>query len=162
MDFGLARRIDKDDARLTKAGDMLGTPAYMPPEQASGDVEAMGPPSDIYSLGVMLYRMTTGKMPFSGDTTMAVLTSLAVDAPISPRQHNPQLSEALEAVITKALAKNPADRFQSARELVDALGEIGPDASAALKELENIAADKKERDRPFKQAVNSAIRKIRQ
>jgi serine/threonine protein kinase len=72
----------------------------------------------------MLYRLTTGKMPFTGDSTMAVLTSLAVDTPVPPRQHNPQLPEALDGVVTKLLAKNPAERFQTASAVVDAIGGI--------------------------------------
>ncbi len=121
LDFGLARPAN-DDAHLTDSGTVMGTPAYMSPEQGRG--HKVDHRTDLFSLGVLLYRLTTGKMPFTGDSTMAVLTSLAVDTPIAPRQHNPQIPESLEAVIFKLLAKNPAERFQTAREVLDALAAV--------------------------------------
>ena len=121
LDFGLARATD-DDVHLTNSGAVLGTPAYMSPEQGRG--LKVDHRSDLFSLGVMLYRLCTGKMPFKGSTTMAVLTSLGMDTPTPPRQLNPQLPEALEAIVTKLLAKNPAERFQTATEVVAALRDI--------------------------------------
>ena len=118
LDFGLARATD-DDVHLTNSGAVMGTPAYMSPEQGRG--LKVDHRSDLFSLGVMLYRLCTGKMPFTGATTMAVLTSLGMDTPTPPRQLNPQLPEALEAIVTKLLAKNPAGRFQTATEVADAL-----------------------------------------
>lgn len=121
LDFGLAR-VENDDTHLTNTGAVMGTPAYMSPEQARG--EHVDHRTDLFSLGVMLYRLSTGKMPFRGATTMAVLTSLAVDTPTPARQLKPELPAPLEAVINKLLAKNPAERFQTAMEVVVALREI--------------------------------------
>ena len=118
LDFGLARATD-DDVHLTNSGAVVGTPAYMSPEQGRG--LKVDHRSDLFSLGVMLYRLCTGKMPFTGATTMAVLTSLAMDTPTPPRQLNPHLPEALEAIVERLLAKNPAGRFQTATEVADAL-----------------------------------------
>lgn len=118
LDFGLARAVD-DDTHLTGTGLLVGTPAFMSPEQARG--LKLDPRSDLFSLGVLLYRLATGKMPFSGTTTMAVLTSLAVDTAPPARETNPNLPDALEAIIAKLLAKNPADRFASALEVAAAL-----------------------------------------
>ena len=118
LDFGLARAVD-DDTHLTGTGHLVGTPAFMSPEQARG--LKLDPRSDLFSLGVLLYLLATGKMPFSGTTTMAVLTSLAVDTAPPAREANPDLPEALEAIVAKLLAKNPADRFSTALEVAAAL-----------------------------------------
>ncbi len=118
LDFGLARAAT-DDTHLTGTGTVMGTPAYMSPEQGRG--WKVDHRSDLFSLGVTLYRLTTGKMPFAGDTTMAVLTSLALDAPAPVREFNAQLPEPLEAVVAKLLAKNPDERFQSAAKVAAAL-----------------------------------------
>ncbi len=118
LDFGLARAAN-DNVNLTGTGAVVGTVAFMSPEQGRG--LKVDHRSDLFSLGVLLYRMTTGKMPFTGDTVMALLTSLAVDTPVPPRQHNPLIPEALEAVITKLLAKNPNERFPTAQEVAGAL-----------------------------------------
>ncbi|MCI0704487.1 MAG: protein kinase [Planctomycetia bacterium] len=121
LDFGLARPM-KDDIHLTGTGAVLGTPAYMSPEQGRG--LKVDHRCDLFSLGVMLYRLSTGKLPFTGDSMMAVLTSLAVDTPTPVRQLKPDVPEALEAVINRLLEKNPADRFQTAKEVVDAIRAI--------------------------------------
>jgi hypothetical protein len=121
LDFGLARRQD-DDAHLTGSGAVVGTPAYMSPEQARGD--KVDHRTDLFSLGVMLYRLCTGKMPFTGNSTMAVLTSLAVDTPAPVRQLRPELPEPLEAVVAKLLAKDPGARFPSAKDVVEAIRDV--------------------------------------
>ena len=121
LDFGLAR-VENDDTHLTGTGAVVGTPAYMSPEQARG--EKVDQRTDLFSVGVLLYRLTTGKLPFSGPTTMAVLTSLAIDTPPPPRSLNPTVPEALDAIIVKLLSKKPEGRFQSAPELAEAIREV--------------------------------------
>ncbi|MCE9563348.1 MAG: protein kinase [Planctomycetes bacterium] len=121
LDFGLAR-IEDDDTQLTGSGAVVGTPAYMSPEQGRG--LKVDHRTDLFSLGVVLYQLTTGRMPFSGSSTMAILTSLAIDTPIPPRQIRPDLPETVETVITRMIAKNPDERFQSAMEVADALCDI--------------------------------------
>jgi serine/threonine protein kinase len=118
LDFGLAR-AQNDDTQLTTSGIVVGTPAFMSPEQARG--HKLDGRSDLFSLGVMLYRVATGKMPFDGPTTMAILTALAVDTPTSVRKLNANVPEELEAIINKLLAKAPADRYRTAWEVVEAL-----------------------------------------
>jgi Tol biopolymer transport system component len=117
-DFGLARMVESA-SQLTKSGVGVGTPAYMSPEQGQGTpVDAR---SDLYSLGVVLYEMVTGRVPYEAETPMAVVLK-HITAPLPmPRSLNPTLSEAAERVILKAMAKNPDDRFQTAQEMVEAL-----------------------------------------
>jgi Protein kinase domain/Bacterial tandem repeat domain 1 len=122
MDFGLALRTSRaDDLRLTLTGVAMGTPAYMPPEQAGGDVDAIGPASDVYALGVMLYELLTGRVPFRGRTFGQLLAQIERDPPPVPSSQVEGIPPALDAVILTALAKAPADRFPSAAELADAL-----------------------------------------
>ncbi len=117
-DFGLAKVLEAT-VELTGTGAMMGTPAYMAPEQTLG--KPVTPKTDVYSLGVMLYEMVTGRPPFEADTPMAVAL-MHVHTPLSlPRTFNPELPEAVELVILKALAKEPQDRYQSAGELAQAL-----------------------------------------
>jgi len=116
-DFGIARMVDA--TAITGSSGTLGTPAYMSPEQGKG--EPGDARSDIYALGVLLYQLCTGRVPFDADTPYAVILK-HITAPLpSPRTMRPDLPEAIERVILKALAKNPDDHFQSAGEMSRAL-----------------------------------------
>src|SRR4029077_5633889 len=116
-DFGLAVSLDR--SRLTQAGMMVGTVAYMPPEQAMGG--EVTPRSDLYSLGAMLYEMVTGRPPFVGDESVAIITQHLNTAPVSPSWHNPSLPPALETLILRLLEKDPSRRPASAGEVREAL-----------------------------------------
>lgn len=123
MDFGLARRLDNEDARLTKSGDILGTPAYMSPEQVAGDNETIGRPTDVYSLGVILYELLTGRIPFQGSLT-SIIAKIATDVPAAPSTVRPGLDPRLDTICLKAMAKNPADRFSSMEDFAGALAGV--------------------------------------
>jgi serine/threonine protein kinase len=123
MDFGLARRNKSGDARLTKSGAVIGTPAYMPPEQIEGDVDAIGPCCDIYSLGVILYELLTGEIPFDGPIA-AVLGQVLTQEPPLPSSFRPDLDPRLEAVCLKMMAKEIKDRYASMIEVADALSDF--------------------------------------
>jgi serine/threonine protein kinase len=111
MDFGIAKLLTAE-TQLTQTGMGIGTPAYMAPEQAKG--LEVGPMADIYSLGIVLFEMVTGQVPFSADTPMAVMLKAIGDPLPIPRSLNADISEALQGVILKATAKEPIDRYQSA------------------------------------------------
>src|SRR5262249_58324079 len=102
MDFGLAR--EATDIALTQTGVPLGTPAYMSPEQARGDVRAIDHRSDVYSLGATLYELLTGSLPFPAESTVAVLTRVVDDDPIPLRKLAPDLPLDLEIIVMKCLA----------------------------------------------------------
>ncbi len=115
-DFGIARAITANaDENLTQVGTVMGTATYFSPEQARGDT--VDPRSDLYSLGCVLYELVVGRPPFTGDSPVAIAYKHVQEAPIPPRQHNPELPTALEAIILKCLAKNPANRYPSAEDL---------------------------------------------
>jgi serine/threonine protein kinase len=120
MDFGLARRADLSGAHKTQEGEVLGTPAYMPPEQVLGDVAAMGPASDVYSLGVLLYELLTATTPFQGDL-VALVAQIPLDEPPPPSKYRAGLDPRLDAICLKALAKKPEDRWPSMTAFADAL-----------------------------------------
>jgi Protein kinase domain len=120
-DFGIAKAIDAGAGeRLTETGLALGTPAYMSPEQASGDGH-LDHRSDLYALGCILYEMLAGQPPFSGPTAQAIMARHAVDPVPRLRTVRPAVSPAIDKVVTKALAKVPADRFGTAGEFAAAL-----------------------------------------
>jgi serine/threonine protein kinase len=113
VDFGLAR-VHTEDGRLTQTGTLMGTPAYMAPEQASS--EDVDHRTDLFSVGCVLYRMCTGQLPFKGKDTMSMLRALAVETPDPPHQIAPGLPRALSDLIMRLLSKDPAGRPKSARE----------------------------------------------
>ena len=116
-DFSLARAID--DASMTQSGFLAGTPQYMAPEQARG--EAVDHRADLFSLGCVLYTLATGRPPFRAATTMAVLRRICDDEPRPIRELNPEIPDWLAAIITRLLAKDPLQRYSSAKELAELL-----------------------------------------
>ncbi|MBW3540817.1 MAG: protein kinase [Planctomycetes bacterium] len=120
MDFGLARRSTGSDVRATQTGQMLGTPAYMSREQVDGDVDRVGPSSDMYSLGVILYELTTGRLPFEGSIA-SVLAQIVMGQPQSPSAHRPELDRRLESICLKMMARDAAARYGSMTAVAEAL-----------------------------------------
>jgi serine/threonine protein kinase/Flp pilus assembly protein TadD len=124
-DFGIAKAVTAAAAQsLTQTGTAVGTPAYMSPEQASGEAELDGR-SDIYSLGAMLFEMIAGATPFAGPTVQAILARLFTDPVPLLRERRPDVPEWLEQVALKALAKTPAERFATAAQFAQALAYTG-------------------------------------
>jgi serine/threonine-protein kinase len=122
-DFGIARSLS--DASLTQTGTVMGTAHYSAPEQVRG--ESASPASDIYSMGVVLYEMLTGERPYSGDTPIAVAMARLSEDPPHPKELRPAIPAALDAVVMRALARDPADRFTSAAEMRTALDQGAAD-----------------------------------
>jgi tRNA A-37 threonylcarbamoyl transferase component Bud32 len=121
VDFGLAKLAGQDSA-LTAAGDVLGTPSYMAPEQAMGKSSQIGPGVDVYGLGAILYELLTGRPPFRAETLGATLAQVETQPPVPPRFLNASVSRDLEAICLKCLEKDPANRYSAARELSEDLG----------------------------------------
>ncbi|MBX0326128.1 tetratricopeptide repeat protein [Oscillochloris sp. ZM17-4] len=119
-DFGLARGTGANTGGLTMAGTVMGTPEYMSPEQAQG-LPSVGPPTDIYALGVVLYELITGTFPFHAETPMAMLAARLLQAPIPPRDVRGDLPPAVEDVVMRSLARKPEARFPSSAAMVAAL-----------------------------------------
>ena len=119
-DFGIARAQNTTD--MTEVGSIVGTAQYLSPEQARG--QTVGPQSDIYSMGVVLYEMLTGELPFSGGSAVEIAMKQASEQPEPPSRKNRLISRPLEQVVLRALAKDPALRFQSAREMADELERV--------------------------------------
>ena len=159
LDFGISKVGDNKDG-LTKTGTVMGTPDYMAPEQARGDkVDAR---ADIYAVGAMLFRALTGRKPFEGLDPMATLTAVLTQEPPRPSELNPEVPLSLELVIQKAMAKNPAERFQSMADLdaalapFDAAGQVIDVAGGATLIDRSAAATAKTMLRPSTATVQSA------
>ena len=122
MDFGLARRIDQDDVQLTATGAVLGTPAYMAPEQLRGENTEVGPQADVYSLGIMLFELLTGQRPFQG-TLPQIYAQVLTTESVAPSSAQPGLDPALDEMCRKATNRDVSKRFKSASEFARALEE---------------------------------------
>jgi serine/threonine protein kinase len=118
-DFGIARAEDSNAAQQTQTGVILGTPFYMSPEQVMG--KRVDGRSDLFSLGVILYELIVGRKPFEGDHFSTIFRSITDDIPVAPLKIDASLPQSLSDIIMKALSKNPDERFQTAKEMGDAL-----------------------------------------
>jgi len=127
MDFGLARSLEAKG--ITRAGTMIGTPEYMSPEQVEG--KETDQRSDIYSLGVILYEMATGRVPFEGETLLSIVMKHKSEAPKNPKEVNAQIPEGLSQLILKCMEKDKEKRYQDAKELISELTKIEKGISTA-------------------------------
>jgi serine/threonine protein kinase len=122
LDFGIAKLVDpQSGAGLTETGALMGTPEYMSPEQAAGRISEIGRRSDIYSLGVLMYRLASGRVPFAGPSTAETMVAHLQQKVPPPREIEPSIPASYEMVILKALEKKREDRWQSMSELHDAI-----------------------------------------
>ncbi|MBI5255424.1 MAG: protein kinase [Burkholderiales bacterium] len=122
MDFGIAHIDELGEVQHTRVGDVLGTPQYMSPEQANG--EKLDGRSDLFSAGIVMYQMLTGRRPFRGDTLVAVATRIANEDPTPINKQRADVPASLRRVVDRCLAKQPANRFQTGRELSEALTKV--------------------------------------
>jgi serine/threonine-protein kinase len=118
MDFGLARQTAGGDQRLTQSGTALGTPAYMPPEQVLGQSDRIGPASDVYNLGMILYELLTGRLPFEAANVVDLFDQIRYAEPTPPSKLQPGVSPALDAICARALKKQPGERYGSMKALI--------------------------------------------
>ena len=122
-DFGLAKDVQQEgQSGLTQAGAVMGTPSYMPPEQAEGHNELVDRRADVYSLGATLYAMLTGEPPFKGATVLNTITQVLSHEPVPPRKRQPGVERDLEVICLKCLEKEPAARYPTAQALAEDLG----------------------------------------
>jgi CHASE2 domain-containing sensor protein len=124
-DFGLAKKLDEASG-LSHSGAVIGTPSYMAPEQAEGRVREIGPATDVYALGAILYELLTGRPPFQGDTFVGTLDKVRFQAPVPPIELEPTVPPVLETICLKCLEKEPARRYPTAEALVQVLLEACP------------------------------------
>ncbi len=133
-DFGIAKLASSD---ITTTGQLLGTPSFMPPEQFTGS--PIDGRADLFSLGVILYSLATGEQPFPGETMTAVSYKVVYTEPIPPAKLNPAIPARYEAVILKALAKSPADRFQTGEEMAQELAALRTGSGNTVSQSANFA-----------------------
>ncbi len=122
-DLGLAKRKRQGESDITQAGTIMGTPYYMAPEQAK-DFSKVDERSDIYSLGVTVYRMLTGRVPFEGKSPLEVMLNASKEQAVPVRSLRPEVPEAFEAAVARMMAKDPEDRYQNITEVMEAMGGI--------------------------------------
>ena len=122
-DFGLAKKV-QGDSGLTGSGQIMGTPSYMPPEQAGGKRGEVGPAADVYALGATLYALLTGRPPFQAATPMDTVIQVVSDEPVPPRRLNASIPRDLETICLKCLEKEPARRYASAAALARRPGAV--------------------------------------
>lgn len=174
-DFGLAVRTSQGDVRETHSGMLLGTPAYMSPEQTRGDVKQVGPASDLFALGVILYELLTNQRPFQGSLGEVIGQIQHVEPP-SIRSLHPAVDERLDAVCRQAMAKSPGDRFPSMKALADALDAYlrdqptaattsqkakGTNREQSVEMTHVLAALSADRRAATEAAVEAAVRRVR-
>jgi len=165
VDFGIARRLDSEaGAGLTQTGLVIGTPHYMSPEQALGDPN-LGPRSDLYSLGCVLFQMVTGSPPFDGESSQQVVGKHIADPPPAASDVNPKVPRELSDIILRLLQKQPSDRFQSAGEVIAALeSDQKPStqrsrATAAQAATQLLVSGATEKRRTVKPSANPTVRR---
>ena len=140
-DFGLAKKLEGDSG-LTGSGQIMGTPSYMPPEQAGGQRAAVGPAADVYALGATLYALITGRPPFQAATAMDTVLQVLSDEPVPPRRLNASIPRDLETICLKCLEKEPGRRYASAAALAADLRRFlagEPIAARPVTRLERVA-----------------------
>jgi serine/threonine protein kinase len=156
MDFGLARRSRSDDVHVTQSGAILGTPAYMSPEQIAGNQQLIGPQTDIYSLGVIMYELLTGEMPFKGNL-MSILQQIALNTPRPPSELRSDLNPQLEQICRKMMAGDLAERFKSMKEVAQSLQDFLKSPPLSPKTKENITPKKPASTSPVFEGSNPAL-----
>lgn len=119
MDFGLAKRLESEEGSHTRTGEIIGTPSYMAPEQASGIVKQFTPATDVYAIGTILYELLTGRPPFQTPDAMQTIMLVLTEEPVSPRKLQPRVPVDLETICLKCLQKKPAKRYATALQLAE-------------------------------------------
>lgn len=137
LDFGLSK-IKGTDQKLTDTGALLGTPNYMSPEQVKGDL-AVDHRTDIYACGAILYEMLTGKPAYDGPTVQSILVSIMTEDPASPRSLRPEMAPELEAIVLRAMARNPDDRYQTIGEMGYELARAGSAIGISSSQLDQFS-----------------------